>query len=203
MKVIWKEEKGVDIPTPFPRMPYEEAMARYGSDKPDTRFGMELIDLTDIAADSGFQVFSGTVAKGGIVKALNGKGCASMSRSAIDGLIKVVKPYGARGLAWFKVNEDGWQGPIVKFLSEEEKQVMTERLQLEVGDVAFFVADQAHVTNPALSALRLHFGDLQGLRKDDDYAFLWVTGFPLYEQDVETGALHAMHHPVHKPDARG
>lgn len=199
MQVIWKEEKGIDIPVPFPRMPYEEAMDRYGSDKPDTRFGMELVDLSDIAADSGFKVFSGTVEKGGIVKALNGKGCASMSRSAIDGLIKVVKPYGARGLAWFKVNEDGWQGPIVKFLSDEEKKVMTERLNLEVGDVAFFVADQSHVTNPALSALRLHFGDLQGLRKEDDYSFLWVTGFPLYEKDVETGALHAMHHPFTSP----
>ena len=199
MQVIWKEEMGIDIPVPFPRMPYEEAMDRYGSDKPDTRFGMELVDLSDIAADSGFKVFSGTVEKGGIVKALNGKGCASMSRSAIDGLIKVVKPYGARGLAWFKVNEDGWQGPIVKFLSEEEKKVMTERLNLEVGDVAFFVADQPHVTNPALSALRLHFGDLQGLRKEDDFSFLWVTGFPLYEKDVETGALHAMHHPFTSP----
>ena len=199
MARIWKTELDIEVETPFLRMPYEEAMSRFGSDKPDTRFGMELVDLSDIAADSGFKVFSGTVEKGGIVKALNAKGCATMSRSAIDGLLKVVKPYGARGLAWFKVNEDGWQGPIVKFLSEEAKATMKERLDLEVGDVAFFVADQQSVTDASLCALRLHFGDLLGLRKDDDYKFLWVTGFPLYDTDEETGALHAMHHPFTSP----
>lgn len=200
MKRIWKELKGIDIPTPFPRIPYEEAMNRYGNDKPDTRFGMELVDLSDIAVNSGFKVFSGAVENGGIVKAFNGKGCSGMSRSAIDGLLKVVKPYGARGLAWFKVNEDAWQGPIVKFLGEEEKAEIQKRMNLEVGDVAFFVADKAHVTNPALAALRLHFGDLLKLRNPDEYSFVWVTGFPLYEQDAETGALHAMHHPFTSPE---
>ena len=199
MARIWSQELGIEVPTPFPRMPYEEAMARYGSDKPDTRFGLELVDLTDLAKDSGFKVFSGTAENGGVVKAINGKGCASMSRSAIDNLIKVVKPYGARGLAWFKVNEDGWQGPIVKFLSEETKAAFTERMGLEPGDVAFFIADKESVANASLNALRLHFGETLNLIPENSFNFLWVTGFPLYEQDDETGTLHAMHHPFTSP----
>ena len=123
-----------------------------------------------------------------------------MSRSAIDGLIKVVKPYGARGLAWFKVNEDGWQGPIVKFLSEEEKKTMTERLELEVGDVAF-VADQAYVTNPAYQP-RLHFGDLQGLRKDDDSPSSGSQDFPCTKKTWKRSPVCHVS-PLYQSPARG
>jgi len=196
---VWKEVLGVDVEGPFVRLPYPEAMERFGSDKPDIRFGMELKNLNDIVAESGFQVFSKCVENGGMVKAINAKGCATMSRSEIDKLVDVVKPYGAKGLAWFKVNADGWQGPIVKFLGEEEKAGIKERLELEEGDVAFFVADNARVTNPSLNALRLHFGDRLGLRKSDEYAFLWVTDFPLYDHDPEEDQYHAMHHPFTSP----
>ncbi len=196
---LWKQGLGVDVPATFPRMEYAEAMERFGSDKPDTRFGMELKNLTEDVANSGFQVFSRCVAEGGIVKALNARGCATMSRSEIDKLIEVVKPYGARGLAWFKVNEEGWQGPIVKFLGDEERAAMQEKLEMEVGDLIFFVADKARVTNPALNALRLHFGDRLELRNTDDYSFLWVTNFPLYDHDPESDTWHAMHHPFTSP----
>jgi aspartyl-tRNA synthetase len=199
MAAIWKETLGVEIPRPFPRLSYPEAMDRYGCDKPDTRFAMELVDASGIFAGSAFQVFASTVERGGLVKALNAKGCAGMSRSEIDGLAQVVKPYGAKGLAWFKVNADGWQGPMVKFLGDAEKAALTDALALEVGDVALFVADDARVTNNAMSALRLHFGDKLGLRPKDKFSFLWVTDFPLYEYDEAEGRFYAMHHPFTSP----
>lgn len=197
---VWKGALGIELETPFPRITYADAIARYGADNPDCRFGMELVDTTELFRGSGFQVFARIVDGGGIVKSLNAKGCATMSRSEIDNLINVVKPYGAKGLAWFKVNADGWQGPMVKFLGDEEKAQLTESLGLESGDVALFVADKAKVVNPSMAALRLHFGERLGLRDPSHYAFTWVTDFPLFEHDEAEGRLYAMHHPFTSPN---
>ncbi|NUN15983.1 MAG: aspartate--tRNA ligase [Myxococcales bacterium] len=196
---IWKHVLGVELQTPFLRMSYAEAMERFGCDKPDMRFGMELKNVADILASSTFNVFAQTIARNGSIKALNAKGCASLSRSELDGLIDVVKPYGAKGLAWFKANADAWQGPVVKFLTDDEKNDLTARLDIETGDAVFFVADDARIVDPAMAALRLHFGDRLGLRKSSDYAFLWVTDFPLYEYDPAENRYYAMHHPFTSP----
>jgi aspartyl-tRNA synthetase len=197
---VWRGALGVELSPPFPRMTYAEAMDKYGADNPDVRFGLHLVNTSDLFAASGFQTFAQAVANGAIVKSLNAKGCGQMSRSEVDNLINVVKPYGAKGLAWFKVNEDGWQGPMVKFLTEADQNALRERLGLEVGDIALFVADKPKVANPAMAALRLYFGDKLGLRKPDHFAFTWVTDFPLFEYDEAEGRLYAMHHPFTSPN---
>ncbi len=197
---VWKEAIGVELTTPFPRLRYEEAMARFGTDAPDMRFGLELSDVTDIFKGTAFRVFAGVVERGGIVKALNAKGCASMSRSELDGLADIVRPWGAKGVAWFKVLEgDQWQGPLVKFLSDAERAGLREAMGLEPGDVALFVADRDTVANPAMSALRLHFGDKLGLRTPGKWSMCWVTHFPLFEYDADEGRYYSMHHPFTSP----
>src|SRR5690606_23960064 len=156
-KVV-KETKGIDVTLPFPRMSYDDAMNRYGSDKPDIRFGLELIALDDVVKDSGFKVFSGAVANGGMVKALNVKGAAdNYSRKDIDALGEFVGIYGAKGLAWLKVDEEGLKGPIAKFFKEDAEALM-ERTQAEPGDLLLFVADKSSVVYDALGALRVKLG---------------------------------------------
>ncbi|SFE27475.1 aspartate--tRNA ligase [Alteribacillus iranensis] len=200
MKKIMKEVHGLDIETPFPRLTYEEAMNRYGSDKPDTRFGMELVELSDIVKDSDFKVFADAVKKGGIVKGLNVKGTADkMSRKEIDDLADFVAVYGAKGLAWLKVEEDSLKGPIAKFFTEEETARLREALQAEAGDLLFFGADKKDVVFSALGALRLKFGKELGLIDEEAFNFLWVTEFPLMEYDEEEGRYTAMHHPFTSP----
>ncbi|GMV39353.1 MAG: aspartate--tRNA(Asp/Asn) ligase [Myxococcales bacterium] len=198
---IWREVLGVEVPTPFQRMTYGEVMDRYGIDKPDLRFGMELRDVSAIMAGSDMKVFVQTVERGGLVKGINAKGCgALMSRSELDGLPEVVKPYGAKGVAYFKVNPDGThQGSIVKFLSDDVRAALTAALELEPGDIAMFVADDHAICNASMAALRNHLGDRLGLRPADKYAFLWVTDFPLYEYDAKEGRYYAMHHPFTSP----
>ncbi len=194
-------EKALDqkLETPFPRMTFQEAITRYGLDKPDIRFGLELKEISDIIADSNFKVFSKVVQKGGIVKALNAKGCSNFSRKEIDDLTELTAIYRAKGLAWIKVREDGWQSPIAKFFNDEEKAAMIERVGMEVGDLVFFVADTPKITNEALGHLRNHLGRRLELIDDSARAFLWVTDFPMMEYDETAKRYEALHHPFTAP----
>ncbi|MCM8528379.1 MAG: aspartate--tRNA ligase [Lentisphaeraceae bacterium] len=198
---IMKDVKGVEVSAPFPRLDYEEAMNRYGSDKPDTRFGMELVDLSEILSESEFKVFSGTIASGGKVMGINAKGLASViSRKKIDEMTDVVKSLGAKGLAWGKVNEDGsLQCQIAKFLKEEEMNSVLEALNMEAGDVMLIVADKPIVAQNSLGRLRCDIAAENNLIPEGVYNFLWVINFPLLDQDEETGQWHAMHHPFTSP----
>ena len=199
VQTIFSQVLGKSLPAPFPQLTYEEAMARYGLDKPDTRFGLELKEISDIVKDSGFKVFSDVVKKGGIVKALNAKGCTDLSRKEIDDMAAFVAIYKARGLAWIKVHEDSWQSPIAKYFSDAEKQSLVERLDMAPGDLVFFVADQPRIANEALGHLRNFLGEKLGLIDHGAYNFLWVTHFPLMEYDEEEKRFQALHHPFTAP----
>lgn len=190
---------GRTLTLPFPRFTYTEAMDRYGLDKPDTRFDLELKDISDIVAGSGFKVFSSVVKKGGIVKTLNAKGCNGFSRKEIDDLTAFVAVYRAKGLAWIKVREDAWQSPIAKFFTDEEKARLAERIDMQPGDLIFFVADQPKITNEALGHLRNHLGKRLGLIDDSQFNFVWVTHFPMFEYDDVEKRYQALHHPFTAP----
>jgi aspartyl-tRNA synthetase len=198
---IMKDLKGVDVPVPFPRMDYAEAMNRYGSDKPDTRFEMELVDLTDILKDSGFKVFSGNIANGGKVMGINAKGIApTTSRKKADALTDTVKSLGAKGLAWGKLNEDGTiQSQLAKLLSEDELKNVMSALKMENGDVMLIVSDTENITQNSLGRLRCDIAAEYNLIPQDVYNFLWVVDFPLLEKDDKSGNWHAMHHPFTSP----
>ncbi|MFY0803814.1 aspartate--tRNA ligase [Peribacillus frigoritolerans] len=199
MAKVMKDVKGLDVTLPFPRMTYNEAMSRYGSDKPDTRFGMELKDVSEIVKDSDFKVFTGAVASGGQVKAIVVKnGNADYSRKDIDGLAEFAAIYGAKGLAWLKVEEDGVKGPIAKFFAEDQQQLVSE-LEAEVGDLILFVADKKGIVADALGALRIKLGKERGLIDQSKFNFLWVTDWPLLEYDEEEGRYYAAHHPFTMP----
>ncbi|MFJ5715490.1 aspartate--tRNA ligase [Neobacillus sp. NPDC093127] len=200
MTQLMKEVKGVEVPAAFPRMTYDEAMSRFGSDKPDTRFGLELVDVSEIVKDSGFKVFAGAVAGGGQVKALNVKGCADKySRKDIDALTEFTAVYGAKGLAWLKVDAEGLKGPIAKFFSAEDAQALKATLEASEGDLLLFVADKKSVVADALGALRLKLGKELGLIDTSLFHFLWVTDWPLFEYDEEEGRYYAAHHPFTMP----
>ncbi|MBE6185473.1 aspartate--tRNA ligase [Bacillus ginsengihumi] len=200
MKRLMKEVKGVDIVTPLPRLTYDEAMSRYGSDKPDTRFEMELVDISEIVKDSSFKVFASAVANNGQVKAINAKGAASKySRKDIDALGEFVARYGAKGLAWLKVEEEGLKGPISKFFTDEDQQQMMKTLEAEQGDLLLFVADKKSVVASALGALRLKLGKELNLIDESLFNFLWVTDWPLLEFNEEDGRYYAAHHPFTMP----
>ncbi|MGE7593013.1 aspartate--tRNA ligase [Peribacillus frigoritolerans] len=199
MAKVMKDVKGLDVTLPFPRMTYNEAMSRYGSDKPDTRFGMELKDVSEIVKDSDFKVFTGAVASGGQVKAIVVKdGNADYSRKDIDGLAEFAAIYGAKGLAWLKVEEDGVKGPIAKFFAEDQQQLVSA-LEAEVGDLILFVADKKGIVADALGALRIKLGKERGLIDQSKFNFLWVTDWPLLEYDEEEGRYYAAHHPFTMP----
>ncbi|MDH3826657.1 MAG: aspartate--tRNA ligase [Desulfobacterales bacterium] len=199
MTQLFKRILGIKLKRPFAQLTYDEAVGRYGLDKPDTRFGLELKDISDIVAGSNFKVFASAVKKGGIVKALNAKGCINFSRKEIDDLTDFVAVYRAKGMAWIKVKENEWQSPIVKFFSDEEKQALAERIDMEPGDLIFFVADQAKVVNEALGHLRNHLGKTLSLIDEKEYHFLWVTRFPMFEYDETEKRLQALHHPFTSP----
>ena len=199
MAAVFKDVLGTELTTPFKRLTYAEAVGRYGLDKPDTRFEFELKDVSDIVGGSGFKVFSGAVKKGGIVKALNAKGCISFSRKEIDDLTDFVAVYRAKGMAWIKVKEDGWQSPIAKFFTDEEKKALAERIDMEPGDLIFFVADQSKIVNEALGNLRNHLGQKLGLIDEKQFNFLWVTRFPMFEYDEGEKRYQALHHPFTSP----
>jgi aspartyl-tRNA synthetase len=200
MARVMKVAKGIDLPIPFPRMSYDEAMSRYGSDKPDTRFAMELVDLSEQVKGCGFKVFASAVENGGQVKAINVKGAADKySRKDIDGLTEFVSRYGAKGLAWLKVEEDGLKGPIAKFFTEEEQKGFKQALDAETGDLLLFVADKKSVVADSLGALRLKLGKDLKLIDETKFNFLWVTDWPLLEYDEEEGRYYAAHHPFTMP----
>ena len=200
MAKVMKETKGIEVPSAFPRMTYSEAMSRYGSDKPDTRFGMELVDLSEQVKDCGFKVFAAAVENGGQVKAINVVGGgAKYSRKDIDALTEFVGRYGAKGLAWMKVEEDGLKGPIAKFFNEEERANFRTVLEASVGDLLLFVADKKSVVADALGALRMKLGKELGLIDESKFNFLWVTDWPLLEYDEEAGRYFAAHHPFTMP----
>ena len=199
LKKVMKDTLGVEVTTPFPRLSFAEAMSRYGNDKPDTRFALELIDVADIVKDSDLKVFSTVVENGGHVKALNLKGLADeYSRKDADSLAQFVAKYGAKGLAWLKVEEDGLKGPIAKFLVNQEI-ALRERLDAEVGDIIFFCADKPSVVAQSLSELRLHFGRKHELIDQSKFNFLWVVDWPLLEYDEDANRYVAMHHPFTRP----
>ncbi|MBF0645872.1 aspartate--tRNA ligase [Desulfuromonas acetoxidans] len=196
---VFKEAIGVDVVAPMARMTYAEAMDRFGVDNPDLRFGLELTELSSIVDGCGFKVFADAVKNGGMVKAINAKGCATFSRKDLDDLTDFVKIYGAKGLAWVKMTEDGWQSPIAKFFTPEELEKINQALDAQVGDLLMFVADSATITNEALGRLRGHLGQKLGLAKKDDYQFVWITDFPLLEWDGEAKRHVAVHHPFTAP----
>lgn len=200
MQKVMKDVKGIELNLPFPRMSFDEAMDRFGSDKPDTRFGMELTDLSESVKDSGFKVFAAAVAGGGQVKAINVKGAAgNYSRKDIDGLTEFVSVYGAKGLAWMKAEEDGLKGPISKFFDEADQQSLKDRLAAETGDLLLFVADKKNVVADALGALRMKLGKELGLIDQSKFNFLWITDWPLLEFDEEADRYFAAHHPFTMP----
>ncbi len=196
---VFKGIKGIDTGTPYPRLSYAEALDRYGLDAPDTRFGMHLVDLGEIFAATSFKVFRSVLDKKGIIKGLNLKGGARLSRKEIDDLLEVVKIYGAKGLAWIKINEDGWQSPIVKFFEEAEIKALGEAMGAETGDLLLFVADKPSITNEALGRLRLHLGEKMGLIDENRLAFCWVVDFPMFEWDGQDKRYVAIHHPFTAP----
>ncbi|SEF92341.1 aspartyl-tRNA synthetase [Caloramator fervidus] len=198
---LFKEILNVDIPIPFPRITYKEAMERFGSDKPDIRFGLELVDISDIVKDSNFKVFKDAVANGGTVRGINAKGCANFSRKEIDKLEEIAKTYGAKGLAWIAFKENEVKSPIAKFLSEEELNMIKSKMQVEVGDLLLIVADKPKVVFASLGALRLDLGKKLNLIGpcNKDFKFVWVVEFPLLEYDEEEGRYVAMHHPFTSP----
>lgn len=196
---IFKEGIGVEVPTPFLRLSYDDAMARYGSDKPDLRFGMELIDLSEIFKDSGFKVFDSVLANGGQVKAINVKGYANAPRRELDGLVDYVANYGAKGLAWIAYTDEGLKSPITKFFTEETINKMTAAAQAETGDLLLFVADKPQVVAAALGQLRLEMARRLNLIDPDKLSFLWVIDFPMFEYDEESKRWVAMHHPFTSP----
>jgi len=200
MKKVMKDVKGIEIETPFQRMKYTEAMDRFGSDKPDVRFGLELQDISSLVANSSFKVFSGAIENGGQVKAINVKGAAAnYSRKDIDALGVFAAVYGAKGLAWLKVDEEGLKGPIAKFFEGEAGEKLADILQAEAGDLLLFVADKKSVVADSLGALRLKLGKELELIDESKFAFLWVIDWPLFEYDAEEGRYYAAHHPFTMP----
>jgi len=203
---IWKVALNLDIPTPFPRLRYEEAMNRFGTDKPDTRFGLELVDLTGDFRGSAFKVFSGAVAAGGVVKALNAKGLAGVTQGQIETMTEYARSFGAKGLAYIKVEGGEWKSPIVKFFSDAEKAALQRKLGIEEGDLILFAADQWLNACEILGRIRLYCAELlraQGRLTTDPnrFDFLWVVDFPLLSFDKEQNRWYSSHHPFTAPVA--
>ena len=200
LKYIFKEAIGVDVELPLKRMPWQEAMDRFGSDKPDTRFGMELKDVSDIVKDCGFGVFTSALEQGGSVRGINAEGQGAMPRKKIDKLVEFAKGYGAKGLAYLSVQEDGsYKSSFAKFMTEEELKNLVAAMDGKPGDLLLFAADKNKVVFDVLSALRLHLADTMGLLDKNTYEFLWVTEFPLFEWSQEQNRYVAMHHPFTMP----
>ncbi|MFC1732272.1 aspartate--tRNA ligase, partial [candidate division KSB1 bacterium] len=192
---------GVDVKIPFPRMLYDDAMEKYGTDKPDVRFGMELITVSDIVKDSNFEVFKKAIASGGQVKCINAEGCAKFSRKEIDELISFVGIYGAKGLAWMKVNDEGkLESSVVKFFPDKIQDELIKKTKAKKGDLLLYVADHKHfVVNDALGNLRLKLGAKLELIPKNEFNFLWVVDWPLLEYDEDMQRHNAVHHPFTSP----
>jgi len=190
----------VELETPFIRMQYAEAMERFGSDKPDIRFEMELVNTSDLVANCGFKVFTDAVASGGSVRAINAKGCSKFSRKEIDALVEVVKTYKAKGMAWISIDSNNEiKSSFAKFMTEEEMKSLLERTKAEAGDLICFVADKNKVVYDALGQLRLDVARKLNILNPDEFKFLWVTEFPFFEYNEEEQRFSAMHHPFTCP----
>ena len=197
---LFQELLGVEIPLPIPRMTWKEAMNRFGSDKPDMRFGMELKDVSDVVRDCGFGVFTGALENGGSVRGINAKGQGAMPRKQIDRLVDYAKDFGAKGLAYLSIHEDGtYKASFSKFMTEEQLKALADAMEGEPGDLLLFAADKNKVVWDVLGNLRLELARQQGLLKKDDFKFLWVTEFPLLEYSEEENRYVAMHHPFTMP----
>ncbi len=199
IQAIFKNAAGIDVTPPFRHMTYKEAMQRYGTDRPDTRFDLELVDLTDTLNDCGFKVFRSAIDGKGSVKAINAKGCATFSRKDLDNLTEYAGRFGARGMAWIKIKDDEWQSPITKFFSEREIKAMGDALGAEPGDLILFGADKTSVVNQVLAELRLEIARRLELIPEGVYDFTWITDFPLVEYDEDEKRYTALHHPFTAP----
>ncbi len=198
MKKVFVDVLGIELKEPFQRLTYNEVLDRFGTDKPDLRFSLELKDVGDIVKDSSFKVFLGALSDGGRVKGINAKGLADYSRKELDDLTEEVKTFGAKGLAWIKI-KNGFESPIVKFFPEQTLKLIAKKLEAEEGDLLLFVADKEKIVNDSLARLRNEFGKRLNLIKNDMYNFLWVTDFPLFEWNDEEKRYEAMHHPFTSP----
>jgi aspartyl-tRNA synthetase len=207
LAAIFKAAVNLEIKTPFDRLTYREAVSRYGSDKPDRRFGMELVDLGEIFRESSFKIFRGALDAGGVVKAINAKGFAGITIGQADELTEIAKLHGAKGLAFIKIENGEWKSPIVKFFSDAEKKALASKLNIEEGDCVFFAADKWAIACEVLGRLRLRIAEIQNLvgsgkgQSGSDWDFLWVTDFPLFEWSPEENKWNAMHHPFTRPKA--
>jgi aspartyl-tRNA synthetase len=202
LAAIFRTACGIQIKTPFDRLTYREAVSRYGSDKPDRRFGMELVDLGEVFRESSFKVFRSALDAGGVVKAINAKGFAGITIGQADELTEIAKLHGAKGLAFIKIENGEWKSPIVKFFSETEKQALRSKLNIEEGDCVFFAADKWEIACEVLGRLRLRIAEIQKLTPAAEiWDFLWVTDFPLFEWSPEENKWNAMHHPFTRPKA--
>jgi len=200
MAEVFREVMGIEVSTPFPRLEYPEAMSRFGTDKPDIRFGMELQDITNLVEDSDFKAFNEVIETGGVVKAITVKmGASSFSRKVLDELSQLAVDWGAKGLATIKITEGDWQSSLKKFFKEKEKRAINERLSAGPGDLLLIVADTSSVANQCLGLLRLEVARRMNLIKEGDYAFVWITKFPLLEFNEEEQRFEAVHHPFTAP----
>jgi aspartyl-tRNA synthetase len=206
LAAIFKGARNVDIKKPFDRLTYRETVGRYGSDKPDRRFGMELVDFSDEFRSSSFKVFRSAIDAGGVVKAINAKGFAGITIGQADELTEIAKTFGAKGLAFIKLENGEWKSPIVKFFSETEKAALQSKLKIEEGDCIFFGADKWEIACEVLGRIRLRIAEIQDLivrarQGEPDWNFLWVTDFPLLQWSTEESKWNAMHHPFTRPKA--
>jgi aspartyl-tRNA synthetase len=202
LAAIFKAARGIEVSLPFPRLTYREAVDTFGSDKPDRRFGMRLVDLRDVFRDSQFKVFQGALAEGGVVKAINAKNFAGITIGQVDELTAIAKTFGAKGLAFIKVENGEWKSPIVKFFSEAEKESLRSKLQIAEGDCIFFAAGKWEIACEVLGRIRLRVAEIQKLTTDsEDLDFLWVTDFPLMQWSAEENKWNAVHHPFTRPKA--
>ena len=208
LAAIFKTARGIEIPTPFPRLTYREAIDTFGSDKPDRRFNMKLIDFGDVFRSSQFKVFQSALAEGGVVKAINAKHFAGITIGQVDEMTAIAKTFGAKGLAFIKVENGEWKSPIVKFFSEAEKESLRTRLQIEEGDCIFFAAGKWEIACEVLGRIRLRIAEIQKLTagsdnrpSGSDLDFLWVTDFPLMQWSAEENKWNAVHHPFTRPKA--
>ena len=199
MAFIFKEILEKELPTPFPVLGYDEALDRYGTDKPDTRFGLELTGISDLVGESTFEIVKEVIGEGGIAKGITVKGGAALSRREVDELVAFAQEYGAQGLSWVKAVSGGWQSPIAKFFEKSLRNAITERMGVEEGDLILFATGGQEVVNHVLANLRLHLGEKLGLIPSDAYRFVWVRDFPLMEYSEEEGRFLAVHHPFTAP----
>ncbi len=202
LAAVFRDSLGIETKTPFDRLTYREAVGTYGSDKPDRRFGLKLVDLSDVFRESSFKVFRGALDAGGVVKAINAKGFAGITIGQVDEMTAIAKNFGAKGLAFIKIENGEWKSPIVKFFTEAEKEALRSRLQIEEGDLIFFAADSWDIACEVLGRLRLRCAEILKLIPGHDVIdFLWVTEFPLLQWSAEDQKWNAVHHPFTRPHA--